>query len=262
MALKERLKDLRNEKGISAAKLAEVLGKATSTVAMWEIGKANPDIETLLTLADYFECSVDYLLGKSSIKSPNIDIQRVVNFSGLSEKAVKTLNSMRYNTLPSSRELLLNLINYLIEQEEPAPYPYDFLCPIFDEFEHPTGEYEEESKTNYEIAYTDWENAGFIPVLTAFANFLYVNPKSNLQYGINTRGELVREDEIQNELRLLKENDPLGFLLGTDEIIDGLSGSEIIENVLFLSLQNAIKDLRTKYKNTKIMQIGDDYGLH
>ena len=61
--LKSRIKELRRIKGISAPALAEKLGKAESTVRTWETGRAKPDADTLINLAEIFECSVDYLLG-------------------------------------------------------------------------------------------------------------------------------------------------------------------------------------------------------
>ena len=63
MNLKDRIKELRHEKGISAPALAERLGKAESTVRTWETGRAKPDADTLMILAGIFDCSVDYLLG-------------------------------------------------------------------------------------------------------------------------------------------------------------------------------------------------------
>ncbi len=62
--LKIRLKELREKKGISQYKLASDLGVSQSTVGMWESGKNRPEAATLAALADYFEVSVDYLLGR------------------------------------------------------------------------------------------------------------------------------------------------------------------------------------------------------
>lgn len=59
-----RLKELRNEKMISQLKLAKDLRIDPSTVAKYETGDRQPDLEMLCTLADYFEVSVDYLLGR------------------------------------------------------------------------------------------------------------------------------------------------------------------------------------------------------
>ena len=61
----EVLKKLRLDKNISQQKLANILGVSRSTIAMWEIGGSQPDNTSLSQLADYFDVSVDYLLGRS-----------------------------------------------------------------------------------------------------------------------------------------------------------------------------------------------------
>lgn len=58
-----------NGKKMTQAELGKVVFKGESTVRMWELGKSEPDAETIKTLADYFNVSVDYLLGINE-KSP------------------------------------------------------------------------------------------------------------------------------------------------------------------------------------------------
>ena len=58
-----KIKLLRNKKGITQEKLAQNLKIARSTLAMYELDKSEPDNATLLQLADFFGVSVDYLLG-------------------------------------------------------------------------------------------------------------------------------------------------------------------------------------------------------
>lgn len=65
--LRLRLKELREREGISQYKLAARLGVAQSTVGMWENGKNKPEYATLTAIADYFQVSVDYLLGREGV---------------------------------------------------------------------------------------------------------------------------------------------------------------------------------------------------
>ncbi len=65
-----RLRDLRKERKLSMKKLGELIGLSESTVSLYETGKREPDNETLMKLADYFEVSVDYLLGRTDDPSP------------------------------------------------------------------------------------------------------------------------------------------------------------------------------------------------
>lgn len=56
------LKKLREERGLSQYKLAEVLGVSQSAVGLWESGKREPNFTTLCIIADFFGVSADQLL--------------------------------------------------------------------------------------------------------------------------------------------------------------------------------------------------------
>ncbi|AZO95240.1 helix-turn-helix domain-containing protein [Halocella sp. SP3-1] len=68
--LKDRIKQLRNEKGITQDDLATYLGVSRSTVAGYETAKRKPEYETLQKIASYFKVSVDYLLGNTNERHP------------------------------------------------------------------------------------------------------------------------------------------------------------------------------------------------
>ncbi len=60
----KRLKELRQKQGISQKDFAALIGIPANTYNQWENGKRQPDNETMLKLAEYFNVSVDYLLGR------------------------------------------------------------------------------------------------------------------------------------------------------------------------------------------------------
>ena len=66
---KDRLRQFRQERELSAAQIAVVFKKSEGAIRMWETGRAKPDADTLIKLAEYFECSTDYLLGLSEYKN-------------------------------------------------------------------------------------------------------------------------------------------------------------------------------------------------
>ncbi|RMD04940.1 XRE family transcriptional regulator [Clostridium autoethanogenum] len=70
------LSDLRNKAHITQKDLANILGVSRGTIGMYEIGQRDPDTETLKKISDYFNVSVDYLLGRTDKKEsePEIDI--------------------------------------------------------------------------------------------------------------------------------------------------------------------------------------------
>lgn len=66
----QKLKELRIARGIQQKDLASTLGIGANTLSQYENGKREPDNNTLVQLADYFNVSVDYLLGRDEIKNP------------------------------------------------------------------------------------------------------------------------------------------------------------------------------------------------
>ena len=59
-----RLQELRKTKGFTQVQLASALSVSSGTIAMWETAKRTPDSAMLIRLADFFDVSVDYLLGR------------------------------------------------------------------------------------------------------------------------------------------------------------------------------------------------------
>ena len=60
----DRLLELRKEKGISQAKLAQQLEVSYGVVCYWETDRSEPTAPNLVKIADFFDVSVDYLLGR------------------------------------------------------------------------------------------------------------------------------------------------------------------------------------------------------
>ena len=79
-----RIKILREELNMTQQELADKLDGAKSTVAMYEKGDRKPSMEVLLKLSEIFDCSIDYLLGKSDIRNPEeLKNVRFANAGGL-----------------------------------------------------------------------------------------------------------------------------------------------------------------------------------
>lgn len=60
-----RLKEVRKLKKISQLKLAMDLNMNQNTISRYETGEREPGINELIKIADYFNISVDYLLGRT-----------------------------------------------------------------------------------------------------------------------------------------------------------------------------------------------------
>ena len=62
-AFAERIKSLRQEKGVGQNKLAEDLKLSNASISYWETCKQIPSAEVIFKMAKYFEVSADYILG-------------------------------------------------------------------------------------------------------------------------------------------------------------------------------------------------------
>lgn len=82
MEFGERLQALRKEKGVSREELAQALQLSYSAIAKYETNIRKPDQETLKKIADYFDVTVDYLLGRSNhrklTRKDERDIEKII----------------------------------------------------------------------------------------------------------------------------------------------------------------------------------------
>lgn len=64
MEFSHRLQELRERKRISRKVLSELCGLNPDAVRRYERGEAEPTLHSLVAIAEYFEVSVDYLIGR------------------------------------------------------------------------------------------------------------------------------------------------------------------------------------------------------
>jgi len=79
---------------MSQAELAEKLGISQQTISKYENGTRQPDFNILKFIADFFDVSTDYLLGRSVIRKPGKSIEEShayynFNVEGLPDEAIK-----------------------------------------------------------------------------------------------------------------------------------------------------------------------------
>lgn len=86
--LTKRLRDLITD----TSKLREHLGCSAQAINQFKQGTAFPKTENLIKIADFYDVSVDYLLGITDTKSRNTTIQAICEYTGLSETAVIKLH--------------------------------------------------------------------------------------------------------------------------------------------------------------------------
>jgi len=60
----QRLKELREEKELSQSKISKIVGVGQTSISELEMGNRIPNADTLIKLADFFGCTIDYLVGR------------------------------------------------------------------------------------------------------------------------------------------------------------------------------------------------------
>lgn len=65
----KRLRMLRNEKGLTMQQMAEMLGITIGSWAKYERNEAEPSFDKLIKIADIFNVSVDFLLGRTNVRN-------------------------------------------------------------------------------------------------------------------------------------------------------------------------------------------------
>ena len=100
----ENLKKLRAEAGISQKQLAEAVGVSQQSINKYENHNIEPDIATLIRIAEYFNTSVDYLVGHTDVR------HRIENLQPASLNAEEMALIVRYRTLTREQRICISLL--------------------------------------------------------------------------------------------------------------------------------------------------------
>ena len=105
-----RLKDLRIARQISQKDFAKRLGVSQQTVASWEVGRTEPANDALKNIADYFNVSTDYLLGRDNLNRNTL-------LSNEQKKLLRGFDDLN----DESKRLILGMIGQLNVARASAP---------------------------------------------------------------------------------------------------------------------------------------------
>ena len=98
------LKNLREDASISQKTLADAIGVSQQSVNKYENHNIEADIETLIRIADFFETSVDYLIGHTSVRRR---IEEVHVFE-LNDRESKVME--QYRSLTSKQKACIDVV--------------------------------------------------------------------------------------------------------------------------------------------------------
>lgn len=92
--------------------LKEHLGCTVQAVNQYKLGTSRPSLENLCKIADFYNVSTDYLLGRTETLSSDVTIQAVRNFTGLSEDATTALSKL------NPKSISMEVLNALLVQTD------------------------------------------------------------------------------------------------------------------------------------------------
>lgn len=69
-----RLRQLRNEFGFNQQDIADRLGMKRASYAKYELGNTSPPQDKLIELADIFDVSIDYLVGRTNVRKLDLPV--------------------------------------------------------------------------------------------------------------------------------------------------------------------------------------------
>ncbi len=104
-----RIKKLREENDITQEDLAQKLEMSKGIISLYEKEIRKPSLEVLIKLSEIFDCSIDYLLGKTDvrkqekIKLDDIDLAFASGVKGLNDKNKETLKSIMEGLLAKQK---------------------------------------------------------------------------------------------------------------------------------------------------------------
>ena len=112
----KRLLELRESRELSRQTAADGLQISRASLEYYEKGLRLPDICFLDKIADFYGVSADYLLGRTSVKSTDIDLKAVCEYIGLSENAVTKIRSAISKDVKSSvlyEGIIVDILDYI-----------------------------------------------------------------------------------------------------------------------------------------------------
>lgn len=108
-----RLKIIRENKGISQMQVYKDIGIHNKTLSGYERGVSEPDLQTLFLLATYYKVSTDYLLGITDVKNPSTTYKMPNH--GLDENLGKLIN-VSQNLSPEQLQKLSEFLESLYKK--------------------------------------------------------------------------------------------------------------------------------------------------
>ena len=233
--LGNRLKSLREKKGLSQNSLAKILDINPMSVVNYETGKRTPDAKLIVRMSRHLGCTSDYLLGLNDIQAFDMERQKINKMLGLSEKAIEQLIFHKEHKYD---ERIIKLVNLLIEQTEYPPFEEHY------HYWRDENDFFDEEKFDSDLA--DWKARIKVNIIGSLANYFYTESKSGKEFTLYETGDI--EERKKNEK---------GFTVRYFEALKTIGESQIVESVLFMDLEDKLKEFKKQYKGIPCKKAGE-----
>ncbi|MCR2046330.1 helix-turn-helix domain-containing protein [Acetatifactor muris] len=105
----QRLSQLRKERELGQKELAALLNMSIGTISNYENNVHAPDLATLCKLADFFQVTTDYLLGRTGYRCPPENLDRYIT----SDYTIHGITNVILSLDSKSRDAAISYVNYL-----------------------------------------------------------------------------------------------------------------------------------------------------
>lgn len=112
MEMKDVLVELRDEHNLKQSDIAKLLNVVPSTVSKYELGKSYPEYEGLLKLANFYNVNLDYLFGRTSVRTSFKDLEA----SLMAEGGLIPIDFI-FKLNPEDRELVRRMLETIYRSE-------------------------------------------------------------------------------------------------------------------------------------------------
>ena len=120
MNFSDKVRKLRIQNNLSQEELSEKLDVSRQTISKWEAGNTFPEIEKLISMSDFFQVSIDYLLRDNIMN---------VNFSEDLDRMVIQFLGSSYEMADISRQLVDIMEDGIIDDKEKIQME-DIICTL------------------------------------------------------------------------------------------------------------------------------------
>ena len=111
----KRLKELRESAGLTQTQLADKLDVSRGSISFYENGDRIPDIEFLARVSDEFKVSADWLIGLSSVRSIDLNVKGVCEYTGLSEESLDMVLKYK-NAINTAKNHIIGRLGWQFNQ--------------------------------------------------------------------------------------------------------------------------------------------------